>query len=126
MTILGLGLDATEIARIQEMLDRWGQRFRQRVFTAGEIAYCDRRRAAASSFAARFAAKEAGMKALGTGRALGVLWRDVEVVRHFGPPQLHFHGDAARRFAAMGGVQTLLTITHTRDMAFAQVMLIGK
>jgi holo-[acyl-carrier protein] synthase len=125
MNILGLGLDATEIDRIQYMLDRWGQRFRQRVYTPGEIAYCDRRRNAASSFAARFAAKEAGMKALGTGRALGVLWRDVEVVRHFGPPQLHFHGDAAKRFATMGGVRTLLTITHTRDMAFAQVMLIG-
>jgi holo-[acyl-carrier protein] synthase len=125
MTILGLGLDATEISRIQYMLERYGQRFRDRVYTPGEIAYCERRRNSAASFAARFAAKEAGMKALGTGRALGVLWRDVEVVRVMGPPQLHFHGDAARRFAAMGGTRALLTITHSGHLALAQVMLIG-
>jgi holo-[acyl-carrier protein] synthase len=125
MNILGLGLDATEISRIQYMLERYGQRFRERVYTAGEIAYCLRRRNAAASFAARFAAKEAGMKALGTGRALGVLWRDVEVVRVMGPPQLHFHGDAARRFAAMGGTRTLLTITHSGHLALAHVLLMG-
>jgi holo-[acyl-carrier protein] synthase len=125
MTILGLGLDATEISRIQYMLERYGQRFRDRVYTPGEIAYCERRRNSAASFAARFAAKEAGMKALGTGRALGVLWRDVEVVRVMGPPQLHFHGDAARRFAALGGTRALLTITHSGHLALAQVMLIG-
>jgi len=77
-------------------------------------------------FAGRFAAKEAGMKALGTGHSRGVLWRDVEVIRHNGPPQLQFHGGARRRFDQMGGVSTLLTITHSDDLAMAQVLLLGR
>src|SRR3984893_18058551 len=100
-TIIGLGLDATEIDRIAATIERYGDRFLRRIFTDHEIAYCMRRRVPAIHFAGRFAAKEAGMKALGTGHARGVLWRDVEVVRHGGPPQLQFHGGAARRFAAM-------------------------
>ena len=93
MRIVGLGLDATEVPRIAEMLARYGDRFRHRVYTEGEIAYCEaRHRGAAASYAARFAAKEAGMKAIGTGHARGVIWRELEVVRHGGPPQLQFHG----------------------------------
>ena len=65
------------------------------------------------------------MKALGTGHSQGVLWRDVEVVRHGGPPQLRFHGGAARRFAAMGGRSSLLTITHSDTLALAQVLILG-
>ena len=94
MTLIGLGLDVTEISRITYMIERYGARFKQRIFTDGEIAYCERRKAQASSFAARFAAKEAAMKALGTGRSRGVLWRDIEVVRTYGPPHLRFHGGA--------------------------------
>jgi holo-[acyl-carrier protein] synthase len=75
--------------------------------------------------AGRFAAKEAAMKALGTGHSQGVLWRDIEVVRAGGPPQLRFHGGAARRFQALGATGSLLTITHSETLALAQVLLLG-
>jgi len=123
--IIGVGIDATDIARIADVIERHGDRFVRRIFTDGEIAYCTRRRVAATHFAGRFAAKEAAMKALGTGHTQGVLWRDVEVVRHGGPPQLQFHGGAGRRFAAIGGRSSLLTITHSDDLALAQVMILG-
>jgi holo-[acyl-carrier protein] synthase len=123
--IIGLGLDATDIDRISDTIDRWGERFLRRIFTEGEVAYCLRRRVPAIHFAGRFAAKEAAMKALGTGHSQGVLWRDVEVVRRGGPPRLEFHGGAARRFAAMGGQSSLLTITHSDDLAMAQVLILG-
>ena len=125
-TIIGLGLDATEIDRIAATIERYGDRFLRRIFTDGEIAYCARRRLPAIHFAGRFAAKEAGMKALGTGHSQNVLWRDVEVTRHGGPPQLKFHGGAARRFAALDARTSLLSITHTDTLAFAQVLLIGR
>ena len=123
--ILGLGLDATDIDRIADTIERYGERFLGRIFTAGEIAYCTRRKVPSIHFAGRFAAKEAAMKALGTGHSRGVLWRDVEVVRHGGPPQLQLHGGAARHFASMGGVSTLLTITHSDALAMAQVLLLN-
>jgi holo-[acyl-carrier protein] synthase len=123
--IIGLGLDATEIPRIAALIERYGERFIRRLFTDGEVAYCNRRRTPAIHFAGRFAAKEAGMKALGTGHSQEVLWRDIEVVRRGGPPQLQFHGGAARRFAALGARSSLLTITHTDALALAQVLLIG-
>ena len=123
--IIGLGLDATDIDRIASTIERYGDRFLQRIFTAGEIAYCTRRRVPAIHFAGRFAAKEAAMKALGTGNSQGVLWRDVEVVRRGGPPQLQFHGGAGRRFAAIGGTGSLLTITHSDDLALAEVLILG-
>jgi len=124
MDIIGLGLDATEIDRIAQTIGRYGERFVRRIFTDGEIAYCRAKRDFASSFAARFAAKEAAMKALGTGHSCGVLWRDVEVVRVGGPPQLRFHGGAAARFARMGATGSLLTLTHSRNLAVAHVMLV--
>ena len=123
--IIGLGLDATDIRRIVATIERYGDRFVQRIFTAGEIAYSRRRRRPAIHFAGRFAAKEAAMKALGTGHSHGVLWRDVEVLRRGGPPQLQFHGGAGRRFNEMGGRSSLLTITHSEDLAMAQVMILG-
>lgn len=125
MTILGIGLDATEIDRIAEVLARHGDRFLHRVYTDGEIAYCRRHRDPAPSLAARFAAKEAAMKALGTGAARGVTWRDIEVIRGGGPPQLQLHGGAARRFDAMGAKSSLITLTHARQLAIAHVMLLG-
>jgi holo-[acyl-carrier protein] synthase len=124
-TIIGLGLDATDISRIADTIERYGDRFVRRIFTDGEVAYCRRRRTPAIHFAGRFAAKEAAMKALGTGHSQGVLWRDVEVVRRGGPPQLHLHGGAARRFAAIGGRTSLLTITHSDALALAQVLIIS-
>ena len=123
--IIGLGVDLTEIPRIVSTIERYGTRFLHRIFTEGEIAYCMRRKQAAIHFAGRFASKEAAMKALGTGHSQGVLWRDVEVVRRDGPPQLRLHGGAARRFQAMGGRSSLLTITHTDTLAMAQVMILG-
>ncbi len=124
MDIIGTGLDATEIARIADTIERYGDRFIHRVFTEGEIAYCRAKRDFASSFAARFAAKEAAMKALGTGHSRGVFWTGIEVVRRGGPPQLRFHGGAAARFAAMGATGALLTLTHSRELAIAHVLLL--
>ena len=124
MDIIGTGLDATEIARIAEAIERHGDRFVRRIFTDEEIAYCRRRRDFASSFAARFAAKEAAMKALGTGHSRGVFWTGIEVVRRHGPPQLQFHGGAAKRFAELGATGSLLTLTHSQDLAIAHVLLV--
>jgi holo-[acyl-carrier protein] synthase len=123
MDIIGIGLDATDIRRIAETIERYGDRFVQRVFTDGEIAYCRRTRDAASSFAARFAAKEAAMKALGTGHSHGVFWKGIEVVRRGGPPQLRFHDGAALRLQALGATGSLLTLTHSLDLALAHVLL---
>lgn len=123
MEIIGLGMDATEIDRIAQSIERYGDHFLRRVFTEGEIAYCQRKRDAAPSFAARFAAKEAAMKALGTGFSRGVYWTGIEVVRRGGPPQLRFHGGAAVRAEAMGATSSLLTLTHSRDLAIAHVLL---
>jgi len=125
VNIIGLGLDATDIPRISATIERYGERFTHRIFTEGEVAYCMRRRVPAIHFAGRFAVKEAAMKALGTGHSQGVLWRDVEVVRRGGPPQLRLHGGAARRFAAMGGRSSLVTITHSDALALAEVLILG-
>ena len=118
-------MEATEIDRIEATIERYGDRFLRRIFTDGEIAYATRRRNPAPHFAGRFAAKEAAMKALGTGHSQGVLWRDIEVVRAAGgPPQLRFHGGAARRLASLKATSSLLTITHSQTLAIAQVMLL--
>jgi holo-[acyl-carrier protein] synthase len=125
MNILGIGIDATDIPRLADVLERYGDRFLQRVFTEGEIAYCTRRRNPAPHLAGRFAAKEAAMKALGTGHSRGVFWKDIEVVRGGGPPRLHLHGGAAARAEAMNVRSAHLTITHSDSLALAQVMLVG-
>jgi len=122
--IIGLGLDATDIDRIAATIERYGDRFLQRIFTPGEIAYCTRRRVPAIHFAGRFAAKEAAMKALGTGHSRGVYWTGIEVFRRHGPPQLRFYGGALARFQEMGATSSLLTLTHSRDLAIAHVMLL--
>jgi holo-[acyl-carrier protein] synthase len=124
MEIIGSGLDATEIYRITRAIERYGDRFVRRVFTDEEIAYCLRRRDSASSFAARFAAKEAAMKALGTGHSRGVFWQGIEVIRHGGPPNLRFHQGAAARFASLGATGSLLTLTHSEELAIAHVLLL--
>jgi holo-[acyl-carrier protein] synthase len=125
MNIIGIGLDATELPRVAQLLQRYGDRFLRRVFTEGEITYCTRRRDPVPHLAGRFAVKEAAMKALGTGRSRGVLWKDIEVVRVGGPPQLRLHGGAARRADSLLVRRSLVTITHSETLALAQVMLLG-
>jgi holo-[acyl-carrier protein] synthase len=122
--IVGSGIDIAEIKRIQHSVERYGQRFLDRVYTASEQAYCLRKRNSAESFAARFAAKEAGAKALGTGISYGVNWLEIEVVRESsGRPTLKFHGRAAEFAARLGAVRAALSITHTTELAMASVVL---
>ena len=124
MNIIGIGLDASDIPRIAAAIARYGERFTHRVFTDIENVYCASKHNPAPHYAGRFSAKEAAMKALGTGHTQGVLWRDIEVIRGDGPPHLRFHGGALRRFNALGATGSLLTITHADTVAMAQVMLI--
>src|SRR5215204_7457971 len=124
MDIIGLGVDLTDIPRIAATYAQYGERFLKRVFTEGEIVYCMRRRDPVPSLAARFASKEAAMKALGTGHSRGVLWKDIEVFRLDGPPQLRLSGGALRRFNDMKATRSLLTITHSDALAMAQVLLL--
>ena len=124
--IVGIGIDMESIPRVDHLVERYGARFVERVFTAREAAYSLRRARPAQHLAARFAAKEAAMKALGTGHTQGVVWRSVEVVRDQGPPRLQFHGGAERHFRALNGTQALLTISHSGDFALAQVVLLGR
>jgi holo-[acyl-carrier protein] synthase len=122
--VLGLGTDLIETRRVQESIDRFGERFLERIFTEGEIAYCLRKKNAAESFAARFAAKEAGAKALGTGISRGVSWRELEVKREAsGRPTLHLAGRAAELAEAMGVRRVQLSLTHSRDLAMAVVLV---
>jgi holo-[acyl-carrier protein] synthase len=122
--VLGLGTDLIEIERIRATMDRFGEQFLQRVFTAGEIAYCRRKRDAAESFAARFAAKEAGAKALGTGISRGVSWKEIEVTREMGQrPMLHFNGRAGEVAKAMGVRRVQLTLSHSRTVAIAVALV---
>jgi holo-[acyl-carrier protein] synthase len=122
--IVGSGIDLAEIGRIQQSIDRYGGRFLNRIYTAAEQAYCLRKRNSAESFAARFAAKEAGAKALGTGISHGVTWLEIEVVRELGGrPALKFHGRAGQLAARLGVARAALSITHTTDLAMASVVL---
>ena len=122
--VLGLGTDLIETKRVQESIERYGERFLERIFTEGEIAYCMRKRKnAAESFAARFAAKEAGAKALGTGISRGVSWKEFEVRREAsGRPTLHLSGRAAELAEAMGVRRVQLSLTHSRELALAVVV----
>jgi holo-[acyl-carrier protein] synthase len=122
--ILGTGVDIAEVPRIRETIERFGDRFLRRIFTEGEIRYCERKARRFESYAARFAAKEAGMKALGTGWSRGVRWRDIEVVRPKGQrPTIQFHGVAAAIAAKLGTKNIALSITHTSQEALAHVIL---
>ena len=125
MTPLGLGIDLVEIDRIRSLLTNHGERFKERTFTAGEIAYCDACADSAMHYAARFAAKEAAAKAIGTGLwAQGVDWKDIEVVREAsGRPTLLLHGGAKTHADQQGVTSMLISPTHTRELAMAQVFL---
>jgi holo-[acyl-carrier protein] synthase len=123
--IVGIGVDLCDVGRLGNTIEQpSGPRFVERVFTDGERAYCEaRKRGRVQSYAARFAAKEAAMKALGTGWGQGVGWRDVEVVRvGDDAPTLVLHGEAARLSAARGVARWLVTLSHTDTMAIAWVI----
>jgi holo-[acyl-carrier protein] synthase len=122
--VLGVGTDLIEIARIQQSVARFGDRFLRRVFTPSEIDYCRRKKNAAESFAARFAAKEAGAKALGTGISQGISWLELEVVRQpSGKPTLQLTGRAAQRALQLGVATVSLSLTHSKDIALAVVVM---
>ena len=122
--IVGLGVDMEEITRLGDAIKRHGRIFLERIFTPAEIAYCERHRDPVERYAGRFAAKEAAMKALGTGWGQGVRWRDIEVARQpGGRPTIIFHGVAQERAERLGGRQISLSITHTGNFALAEVIL---
>ena len=122
--IVGTGIDIAEVPRIRQSIERFGDRFLQRIFTPGEIHYCDSKMNRFERYAARFAAKEAAMKALGTGWNHGVRWRDCEVTRMpGGRPTIAFHGKAAEFAARLGVKNAALSLLHTVEQAIAQVIL---
>ena len=126
MDVKGIGVDLALIPRMRQMVERWDDRFLRRVFTDEEIAYCRRRRDPIPHLAARFAAKEATLKALGTGLRLGVSWREMEVRRERGAaPTMVLSGRCRVIARARGGDRVLLSLTHEGDYALAQAMLIG-
>jgi holo-[acyl-carrier protein] synthase len=122
--ILGTGVDLCEVPRIEAAIQRHGRRFIERIFTPLEVAYADAKANRFERYAARFAAKEAGMKALGTGWRGGIAWRDFEVVNlPSGRPTLHFHGRAAAIAAKLGVQRVALSLTHTKEQALAMLIL---
>lgn len=122
--IVGTGIDIAEVPRIAQAINRYGDRFLRRIFTEGEIQYCESKANRVERYAARFAAKEAAMKALGTGWNHGVRWRDVEVCREpGGRPTIAFHGKAAEFASKLGTVHMALSLSHTASEAIAQVIL---
>src|SRR5438552_19191525 len=124
LRFVGTGIDISEVPRIAQSIARFGDKFLRRVFTDGEIRYCDAKANRIERYAARFAAKEAAMKALGTGWNFGVRWRDVEVSRKPGSrPTLIFHGKAAEFAAKLGTVNVALSLSHTSEQAIAHVLL---
>ena len=124
--ILGTGIDITEVPRVAESISRFGTRFLQRVYTEGEIRYCESKANRVERYAARFAAKEAAMKALGTGWSRGIRWRDIEVYRQPGSrPTIRFHGKASEFAARMGVTNIALSLSHTAEQAIASVIMEG-
>jgi holo-[acyl-carrier protein] synthase len=122
--ILGTGLDLAEVPRIRASIERFGARFTRRVYTAAEIAYVERKANRYERYAARFAAKEAGMKAIGTGWRRGVTWHDFEVANlASGKPMLRLDGVAARIAAELGVRRISLSLTHTAELGMAHVIL---
>ena len=122
--ILGTGVDLAEVSRIKASIERFGEKFIRRIYTPAEIAYVERKANKFERYAARFAAKEAGMKAIGTGWRHGVTWQDFEVANlRNGKPTLLLHGVAAK-FAEKLGVKNIsLSITHTAELGMAHVIL---
>lgn len=125
IVIIGIGTDLVEIARIERMLSRHPDRSERKLFTPVEIEYCRRSQRPWESFAARFAAKEALFKALGTGWTSGLSWKEVEIVRGDGAPSIRLYGESRSVANEMGVVKSHLTLSHTDTMACAFVVLEG-
>jgi holo-[acyl-carrier protein] synthase len=124
--IVAIGIDLVEVDRIEEVFARRGERFSARVFTEREVSYCEQRASKLASYAARFAAKEAAMKALGTGWGEGIGFRDVEVISApGGAPMLAMHGKALERMREIGAKKAFVSLTHSGNLAIAQVVLEG-
>jgi holo-[acyl-carrier protein] synthase len=124
--IVGTGVDLAEVDRVRAAVERFGKRFVERVFTPAEIAYVERKANRYERYAARFAAKEAGMKAIGTGWRRGVRWQDFEVANlPSGKPTLRLHGQAARFAERLGVKSVALSLTHTAQFGMAHVILEG-
>ena len=124
--ILGTGVDLAEVDRIRAAIVRYGRRFIDRIYTPAEIAYVERKANRFERYAGRFAAKEAGMKAIGTGWRRGVRWQDFEVANlPSGRPTLKLHGEAARVANELGVKLISLSITHTAQLGMAHVILEG-
>jgi len=122
--IVGTGVDLAEVPRIRASIERYGDRFVQRIFTPAEIAYVESKANRFERYAARFAAKEAGMKAIGTGWKRGVRWQDFEVTNlPSGKPTLRLHGVAARIAEQLGVRSVSLSLTHTAELGMAHVIL---
>lgn len=124
--IVGMGVDIAEVARIRSTIEKRGEAFLRRIYTPGEIAYCERFKNKFERYAGRFAVKEAAMKALGTGWSRGVRWVDLEVIREqSGRPTLVIRGKAGKIAARLGVKNIAVTITHTAEQALAQVIFEG-
>ena len=122
--IVGSGVDLAEVDRIRKSIERFGARFIDRIYTRGEIAYVERKANKFERYAARFAAKEAGMKAIGTGWKRGVRWQDFEVANlPSGKPTLRLHGVAAEFAARLKVRNVSLSLTHTAELGMAHVIL---
>ena len=126
MSILGIGTDIIEVARIGQMIDKHDELFLRRVFTPLEIEYCGGRKSAIQHYAGRWAAKEAALKALGTGWSRGIKWTDMEVANLMGgKPELRIHGVASDIAQEMGIQEMQISISHCRSYAVAYVVAIG-
>lgn len=122
--IVGTGIDIAEVPRIAASIERFGERFVRRIFTEEEIRYCESKANRSERYAARFAAKEAAMKALGTGWNFGIRWRDIEVFRPPGSrPTIRFHGKAAEVAKRLQMKNVALSLSHTSEHAIASVIL---
>jgi holo-[acyl-carrier protein] synthase len=124
--IVGTGVDLAEVGRIRAAVERYGRRFIERIYTPAEITYVERKANRFERYAGRFAAKEAGMKAIGTGWRHGVRWQDFEVANlPSGRPTLRLHGEAAKIADQLGVKSIQLSITHTAELGMAHVILVG-
>jgi holo-[acyl-carrier protein] synthase len=122
--IVGTGVDLAEVPRIRASIERFGRKFIERIYTPREIAYVERKANRFERYAARFAAKEAGMKAIGTGWRHGVSWQDFEVANlPTGKPTLHFHGVAAKFAEKLQVRNVSLSLTHTKEYGMAHLIL---
>lgn len=122
--VIGVGIDMIEVARIRQSMVRFGERFLQRVFCPEELAYAQNQKFPEIHLAVRFAAKEAASKACGTGIGDRLDWRDMEVIRQErGAPRLRWHGRALKLLSSLGVTDTHVSLTHTRDLGAAVVIL---